>query len=78
MVGNYYKIWNKYGIVGLGLLSPLFFGAPLGSGLGIGLGTEKRPLLIWMSIWIILWSILLTTASYFGIMAFESAEFFNF
>jgi len=76
--GKYYKIWNKYGIVGLGLLSPLFFGAPLGSGLGIVLGAEKRPLLIWMGIGIILWSILLTTAGYFGIMVFESAEFFNF
>ena len=29
--GKIYDIWKKYGTVGLGLLSPLIFGAPLGS-----------------------------------------------
>jgi len=76
--GRYYKIWNKYGIVGLGLLSPLLFGAPLGAALGIASGAEKKPLLIWMSIGIILWSIILTLAGYLGIMTFESAGYLNF
>lgn len=76
--GRYYKIWNKYGAAGLGLLSPLLFGAPLGAGVGIVLGAEKKPLLFWMSIGIILWSIILTTAGYFGIMTFESAGCLTF
>jgi len=66
-----YKVWNKYGVVGLGLLSPLIFGAPLGAAVGIGLGAQKNSLLIWMSIGIILWSIGLTVAGSTGILTLE-------
>ena len=69
--GRYYRIWNKYGIVGLGLLSPLLFGAPLGAALGIALGTQKKPLLVWMSIGIVLWSAFLTAAGFFGLMSLD-------
>lgn len=68
--GRYYKIWNKYGIVGLGLISPLLFGAPVGAALGIALGSHKKPLLIWMSIGIVIWSAGLTAAGYLGLMSF--------
>jgi hypothetical protein len=68
---KYYRIWNKYGIIGLGFLSPLLFGAPLGAALGIALGAEKRPLLIWMSIGIVIWSAILTVAGFLGLMSFE-------
>ena len=67
---KYYKIWNKYGIIGLGFLSPLLFGAPLGAALGIALGAEKKPLLIWMSIGIVVWSAALTIAGFLGLMSF--------
>lgn len=67
---RYYKIWNKYGIVGLGLISPLLFGAPVGAALGIALGSHKKPLLIWMSIGIVIWSAGLTAAGYLGLMSF--------
>ena len=66
--GRLYKIWNNYGIIGLGLLSPLLFGSPLGTALGIVLGAEKERLLIWMTIGIIIWSIGLTTALYLGLI----------
>ena len=67
---RYYKIWNKYGIVGLGLISPLLFGAPVGAALGVALGSSKKPLLIWMSIGIVIWSACLTAAGYLGLMSF--------
>ena len=67
---RYYKIWNKYGIVGLGLISPLLFGAPVGAALGVALGSSKKPLLIWMSIGIVIWSAFLTAAGYLGLMSF--------
>lgn len=67
-----YKIWNKYGVIGLGLTSPLLFGAPLGAAVGIALGAEKEPLLLWMSVGIILWSVGLTVAGVMGLLAFES------
>ncbi len=67
-----YKVWNKYGVVGLGLLSPLIFGAPLGAAVGIGLGAQKNSLLVWMSMGIILWSIGLTVAGSTGILTLEN------
>ncbi len=70
--GRIYDIWNKYGIIGLGLLSPLFFGAPLGAALGIGLGAPKERLLLWMTIGIVIWSAFLTTAGFFGLISFQS------
>lgn len=67
--GRLYKIWNNYGIIGLGLLSPLLFGAPMGTALGIVLGAEKERLLIWMAIGIIIWSIGLTSAIHLGLIS---------
>ncbi|HMK53720.1 MAG TPA: small multi-drug export protein [Methanobacteriaceae archaeon] len=67
-----YEIWNKYGVIGLGLSSPLLFGAPLGAAVGIVLGAKKDRLILWMSVGIIIWSIGLTTAGVFGIMSFEN------
>jgi len=62
-----YHIWNKYGLIGLGLSSPLLFGAWLGTALGVALDAPNGRLMLWMSVGIILWSIGLTTAIYYGI-----------
>ncbi len=70
--GRIYDIWRKYGVIGLGLLSPLFFGAPLGAALGVVFGAARDRLLLWMAIGIIIWSIILTTAGYLGIMGVQS------
>ena len=75
--GIFYKIWNKYGIIGLGLLSPLLFGAPLGAALGIALGAERKLLFVWMSIGIVLWSIFFTLAVYLGFLTFQSSYLIN-
>lgn len=66
--GRIYRIWKKYGVIGLGLLSPLFFGAPLGTALGIILGADKYSLLLWMILGMIIWSAGLTTAVVLGII----------
>ena len=70
--GRFSDIWDKYGIIGLGLLSPLLFGAPLGAALGIGLGAPKDRLLLWMAIGIVIWSVFLTAAGFFGFISFHS------
>lgn len=70
--GRIYNIWNKYGIIGLGLLSPLLFGAPLGAAIGVGLGARNDRLLLWMSTGIVIWSIFLTASGFFGLMSFQS------
>ncbi len=67
-----YRIWDKYGVVGLGLLSPLLFGALIGAALGSLLGAKKLRLLLWMSIGIVVWSIILTLIGVAGISSIES------
>lgn len=67
-----YKIWEKYGVIGLGLLSPLLTGAPLGAAIGISLGAPPKRLFFWMSIGIVVWTIILTTVSTLGFAIFES------
>ncbi len=67
-----HNVWNKYGVVGLGLLSPLLFGAPLGTAVGITFGARKDNLILWMSLGIIIWSVGLTAAGIMGLMSFEA------
>ena len=69
--GRIYKVWKKYGVIGLGMLSPLITGAPLGAAVGIALGASPRRLIIWMSIGIVIWTILLTTISTLGFAIFQ-------
>ena len=69
--GRIYKIWNKYGI-GLGLLSPLLFGAPLGAAIGVGLGAPKNRLLLCMFVGIVIWSVVLTLVAFYGLLNLES------
>jgi hypothetical protein len=67
-----HQVWNKYGVIGLGLLSPLLFGAPLGAALGTMFGAQKWRLLFWMSLGIVFWSVGLTIAGVVGIGSIES------
>lgn len=65
--GRIYSIWNRYGVAGLGLLAPLLIGAPLGTAIGITLGTPAYRLLFWMTLGIVLCSAGLTLASVLGL-----------
>jgi hypothetical protein len=69
---RWYHIWNKYGVVGLGLTSPLIFGAPLGTAIGIALGAKKEPLIIWMSLGILIWSLGLTWVEFMGMLNLQN------
>jgi membrane protein YqaA with SNARE-associated domain len=60
--GLIYRIWQCYGVVGLGLLAPLLAGAPLGVALGLTLGVPAGRLLLCISLGIVLWSVGLTLA----------------
>ncbi|BAH45027.1 MULTISPECIES: small multi-drug export protein [Brevibacillus] len=72
--GRMWQIWDKYGVVGLGLTSPLLTGAPLGAAIGISLGAPTKKLMLWMSVGIIIWSALLTAGVAFGLLQFMVPE----
>ncbi|EHQ89908.1 small multi-drug export protein [Desulfosporosinus youngiae] len=64
--GRIYRIWEKYGVIGLRMISPLITGAPLGAAIGISLGASPRRLFIWMTIGIVIWTVILTAISTWG------------
>ncbi len=64
------RIWQRCGIIGLGLLGPLLVGAPLGAAIGIALGAPATRLIFWMAVGIILWTAILTIACALGIETF--------
>lgn len=68
--GAIQKIWQKYGVIGLGLLSPFITGALPGAAIGIASGVPARKLLFWMTIGIILWTTILVALGAAGIEVF--------
>lgn len=71
--GRIYRVWNKYGVIGLGMLAPLLTGAPFGAAIGISLGAPSKRLFLWMCTGIIVWTVLLTCVSTLGFELFNSA-----
>lgn len=70
--GRIYQIWDKYGVIGLGILAPLLTGAPLGAAIGVTLGAARKRLIFWMGTGIAVWTVILTAVSTLG---FELAGF---
>jgi hypothetical protein len=64
--GRTRRIWERYGVVGWGLLATLLLGAPLAAGLGVGLGASRRGLLVWLGVGVVLWTTVLTVVAALG------------
>ncbi len=60
------RVWGRYGLVGVALLSPLITGAPLGIVLALVLGAPVRRLLPWMIVSVVFWGMVLTVTATFG------------
>ena len=69
--GRISRIWDSYGVAGLGLLAPWVVGAPLGTTMGITLGAPAVRLFFWMSLGIIICSFALTYIVELGLSGFE-------
>jgi uncharacterized membrane protein len=61
------KIWNKYGVIGLGLLGTMSVGAPISIGIGVGFNVPTNKMVLWCSIGVILRCALFTAIGYFGL-----------
>lgn len=53
-------LWNRYGVIGFGLLAPIITGAQLGALIGIALDIPRRRLAIWMIVGVFAWSAVFT------------------
>jgi len=65
-----YRLWNKYGIIGLGFLGTLLVGAPISIAIGVGLNAGLKKLLTWCCIGVITRCVLFTLIGYYGLQLF--------
>jgi len=61
------RIWNKYGVTGLGLLGTMTVGAPISIAVGTGLNVNLKKLLFWCCIGVITRCIIFTLIGYYGL-----------
>lgn len=64
------RILERYGVIGLGLIMPGFFGPAIGMAIGISLVRNLKKLFFWSIIGCILWSVGLITLVKFGFVVF--------
>lgn len=61
-----YKIWNKYGIIGLGFLGTVSVGAPISIALGVSLNANLKKLITWCCIGVITRCTVFTIIGHYG------------
>ncbi len=65
-----YRIWNKYGIIGLGFLGTVSVGAPVTIAVGVSLHANIRKLVTWCCIGVLTRCIVFTLVGYYGMKLF--------
>ena|SRR5215204_3544225 len=68
--GLVHRIWNKYGIIGLGILGTISVGAPISIAVGVGFNAPLRKLITWCCIGVITRCLLFTFIGYHGAKLF--------
>ena len=61
------SVWNRWGMPGLALCSPILTGVHLGAVIALGLGASRRNTLVWMVGSIAVWTIVITVISITGV-----------
>lgn len=64
--GVVYRIWDKFGVVGLGFLGTMTVGAPVSIGVGVGFNVPLKKMLVWCCLGVITRCALFTTLGHFG------------
>jgi hypothetical protein len=58
---NVVKVWRKYGLFGIALLTPVLLSIPIGTILANSLVNNRRKIIIYMFFSLLLWSVTITT-----------------
>jgi membrane protein YqaA with SNARE-associated domain len=64
--GIIYRIWDKYGVIGLGFLGTMTVGAPVSIGVGVGFNVPMKRLLGWCCLGVLVRCALFTTLGHYG------------
>jgi membrane protein YqaA with SNARE-associated domain len=65
-----HRLWNKYGIIGLGFVGTMSVGAPICIALGVALNANLHKLLTWCCIGVITRCTIFTLIGYYGLKLF--------
>jgi membrane protein YqaA with SNARE-associated domain len=65
-----HKIWEKYGVVGLGILGTFMVGAPVSIAVGVGFNVSMHKLALWCCIGVLARCIIFTLVGHFGMKLF--------
>jgi hypothetical protein len=68
------RIWQKYGLIGLGLLAPMTVGAQIGAAVGLAMNGQPRRLFVALALGGLIWSIALTIAVSLGILGVNAVN----
>ena len=64
------KIWEKYGVIGLGLLGTMTVGAPISIGIGVGFNVPTNKMVFWCSLGVLIRCALFTTLGHYSMQLF--------
>ena len=67
----FWRVWVRYGIIGLGLIAPVTIGPQLSALFLLALGEQPKKILEWISLGAIPWAIGLALVTKFGIHVFS-------
>ena len=65
-----HRLWNKYGIIGLGFLGTISVGAPISIAVGVGLNANFKKLMTWCCVGVVTRCVLFTLLGHYGLKLF--------
>ncbi len=68
--GLIYRIWNKYGVIGLGFLGTITVGAPISIAVGYSFNVSVVKLITWCCIGVVTRCAIFTTVGHYGVKLF--------
>jgi hypothetical protein len=66
------RIWESYGVIGLGFIAPMTTGSIIGAAIGVALNARPRHLFVWMSVGAIVWCVTLTILVMMGVLGAQA------
>jgi membrane protein YqaA with SNARE-associated domain len=68
--GLAYRLWDKYGIIGLGFLGTMTVGAPISLAVGVGFNAPLKKLVTWCCVGVLVRCAIFTTIGHYGLQLF--------
>jgi membrane protein YqaA with SNARE-associated domain len=68
--GLIYRIWDKYGVIGLGFLGTMTVGAPVSLAVGVGFNVPAKKLITWCCLGVFVRCALFTGIGHYGMQLF--------